>query len=272
MSVRTSRFAVLLLAALAEAYTTAAPEPSSFPSQALPNLSPPQMPNATQLSGKFFRTTITRNKEPLLAEAYFRDAEDNLIVQGPPLAVVIAQAYALLSYQIVDGPEWIYQSHLYDINATPPPTFIEADEAEMLQAMLVDRFALKTQPTMREVTMLSIVVDDSAPPFDFAAAETQPQTGNSLRRNVDGSFDVVLSMDSLGQNLKLDFEQPARNLTNVHGTYAFTVNQDELSRSPRGGVSVYMGALRHLGLKVETRTAPLEVLSITHIAQPHLDD
>src|SRR5688572_15733899 len=57
---------------------------------------------------RFFRTTITMHDKPLMAEVIFNDTEGNTIVQGAPLINVITRAYGLRTFQIVDGPDWIY--------------------------------------------------------------------------------------------------------------------------------------------------------------------
>lgn len=237
----------------------------------LPNLALDNIPNAAQLGSKFFRTAITRNSEPLLAEAYYEDTEGNLIVQGAPLATVIARVHGLQNYQVVDGPEWVYQSHLYDIKATPPPTFIESDETEMVRAMLADRFAFSAEPATKEVTMLALVVDAAATPFDFAAHAVEKRPGLGVRRVEQGRVDVTATLDSLALSLSKERQQPVRNLTGMNATYAFTLKEEDFPPPVNFQMPLNQMLLQQLGLKVETRTIPLEVLSITHIEHPQLD-
>jgi hypothetical protein len=74
----------------------------------------------------------------------FEDTADNLIVQGAPLVDVIARAYGVKPYQVVGAPDWVYEAHLYDIEAVPPPAaLIKADDAKMLRSLLADRFGLR---------------------------------------------------------------------------------------------------------------------------------
>ncbi|MES2606054.1 MAG: TIGR03435 family protein [Pseudomonadota bacterium] len=236
----------------------------------LPNLSL-DLPNAGQLGSKFFSTTITRNKEPLLAEAYYEDTQGNLIVQGASLATVIARAYDLQNYQVLDGPEWVYQPHLYDIKAAPPPTFIESEETEMVRAMLVDRFAFTAESKAKEVTMLVLVVDETATPFDFAAHAVEKRSGLSFRRVEQGQADVTATLDSLALSLSRERQQPVRNLTGMNATYAFTLKEEDFPPAVNFQMPLNQMLLQQLGLKVETRTIPLEVLAITHIEHPQLD-
>jgi hypothetical protein len=202
------------------------------------------------LGSRFFDVAISENSKPLLAEAYYHDTDGLLIVQGPPLATVIAKAYELESYQVVDGPEWIRTSHLYDIRATPPPASLTASsETAMLQTLLADRFKLTTQRAQREVTTLALVL---APTTDAAAKRSGYAVG----------------LDMLAERLSLYMGEPVRNLT---GSVALSALE------PGKGLALnmpfFLEAIREqMGLTVEPRTTMMEVLIVTGIERPLLND
>lgn len=222
------------------------------------------------LDNRFFSVTISKNDSPLLAPVTFRDTEDHFIVQGSPLIEVISRAYGLENFQIVDGPEWINTPYLYDIDAVPPPAFVEVSEAEMLQALLADRFHLDAHVATREMEAFVLELAGENTSMELVSEE-EANRGNFPRRLKSPAMMAIVwnfSMDSLAGFFSRQLGRPVLNLTGLRGTYATPVLRLD-STEPDIVVKVL---LEHSGLKLEMRPTDVEVLVISTIEQPVLDE
>jgi uncharacterized protein (TIGR03435 family) len=220
------------------------------------------------LGNNFFSVTITRNDTPLLTDSIFKDSQDHLIIKGTTLAAVIGRAYGLRDYQIVDGPDWVYESHLYDIEALPPPVFVAADEVRMLQNMLADRFALDAHMTTRDITLLTLVRDETAQVPEAASGVVFIEPPARHRRPGPGMSRLVGrgSMQLLATRLSHLLGEPVLDMTGMDGSYEFQLEVLD------GNADSYRIPLREqLGVKLELRAVPLEVMVLDRIARPALD-
>lgn len=243
----------------------------------------------SELGSRFARASITKNEKPLLMGTIFEDTVDNLIVLGAPLSAVIARAYDVQPHQVVDAPEWVYQDHLYDIEAVPPPAaLIEADETQMLQSLLSDRFGLRVYRGTRPVTQWVLAADLAAqrglalralPGEVVRYASRRPASvavGGPRARYVSLRLPVlpsagggtVMTTRALIGALASILREPVFDLTGssmVHLHDALAVRT--LAVDP----ALVTDVLKHSGLTLERRTVPTNVLVVTRVEHPTLD-
>ncbi len=248
------------------------------------------------LGNRFARATITENAKPLLMGTIFKDTADNLVVMGAPLIDVIARAHGMETYRIVDAPEWVRASHMYDIEAVPPPPeLVESNEAAMLRSLLADRFKLQTRHETREVTMLVLDVDvekqrDLA--VKAAALKEQPggvptvpppdANGDPARATavLRMGIPVFTNMQTILRGLARSHGEPVHDLSGTQGAYLMatailangTPTAGIVSLGVRqAGSSLEDASLEQAGLIVERRTVSLDVLVVADIEHPVLD-
>jgi uncharacterized protein (TIGR03435 family) len=225
--------------------------------------------DSSALGSRFFSVTITRNEKPLLAEVLFEDTADNLIVQGMPLAAVIGRAYGVQTYQVVDAPAWVYESHLYDIEAAPPPAaLVESDEMQMLQSLLADRFQLQVQHVMRDVSIF--VLDTGTEELKLEPGDKSIRMGMYSHASVGEPNRLWgnVSIDRLAVHLAQRFRLPVLNLTDL-GDDPYTIRVEGFDDSDPATLT---DVLRdQTGLVFERRTVPMEVLVVTAVDHPQLD-
>ena len=216
------------------------------------------------------------------------------------LKEIIGMAYELKGdSQLIGGPNWM-DSEFFDIEAKESEADIEAGKtlsmdqrrnqfSLMLQSMLADRFALKTAIETRELPVYALVVAkgglkmkqvqvDPLPP-----AGTPPPPGAHLPRlmTTDGrqwtatafpvsEFSHWLShFEEMGNRVVVDE-------TGVTGNYDFVLSG--VSMGPQMGekrdaseeppTSIFTALQDQLGLKLEPRKAPVEVLVIESAQLP----
>ena len=73
---------------------------------------------------------------------------------------LIPNAFNVMPFQVTGGPSWL-QSERFDIVARPPSDVAPARLPEMLQALLTDRFGMKSHRETREQPIYALVVAES---------------------------------------------------------------------------------------------------------------
>jgi uncharacterized protein (TIGR03435 family) len=229
--------------------------------------------NLPDLGGRFARTTITENNKPLLKGVIFKDTSDNLIVMGAPLVDVIARAYEVHPYQVIGGPEWVYQAHLYDIEAVPPPAkLVSSDDARMLQSLLADRFKLQIEPSPPEVEALVLDVDVERQRELFN--EMQKQREEFKRESPEGGimeFQMfILDPQTLSKSMAGRAGEPVTDQTGLsriylHDEQRLLLDLDALD------FEAAVALLKQSGVLIERRFVPRSRVVVTSIEHPRLD-
>jgi uncharacterized protein (TIGR03435 family) len=159
-----------------------------------------------------------------------------------------------------------------------------AEQQHMIQALLADRFKLKTHWETKEGDVYILVVAKGGP--KLGAAGSIPQSTDDLKmygdsplyeKNDGQGYDFVAhGCDMVGfvRLLKAQFGRPVIDKTGLTGKYDFVVKfkgnwdrdrpADDLDPTPP-----LDGALQEeLGLRVEPAKGPIRVLVINHIEKP----
>ena len=99
-----------------------------------------------------------------------------------PLRYVIEWAYNLKDFEIV-GPEWIKADERYDIVAKAEGP-VPADKIRlMVQALIVDRFQMKSHTEKKEISCYVLVPGKGAAKLKEAAPDGQPTISGSPTGN-----------------------------------------------------------------------------------------
>jgi uncharacterized protein (TIGR03435 family) len=195
-----------------------------------------------------------------------RLAATNVSLRG-----LIWRAYGVQDYQ-VEGPDWI-NSERFDISATLPEalpkgeTFAAAFEV-MMQKMLADRFKLIAHREQKVRPVYGLMVAKSGIKFKEAPAA---DCGSHSRNNSGTHFvGTCVSMEAFaaflakrGRDLPVDL--PVLDMTGLQGFYNLKLDWiREIADSP-SGVILPIALEEQLGLKLETRRAPIEILVVDSV-------
>lgn len=215
------------------------------------------------------------------------------------LKEMIGFAYGLKGDdQLVGGPNWM-DSEYFDIEAKESDKDIAADKtltmeqrrdhfALMIQALLADRFDLRTKSETRELPVYALVVANSGVKMKEVSVDplpppgTPPPPGAHLSRLIwDGKqvSATAIPMNQLANWLSHFDELDKRvvvDWTGLKGNYDFVLhgvsigsqfppNKDAPQDPP---VSIFTALPEQLGLKLESRRAPVEVLVVEHAQLP----
>jgi uncharacterized protein (TIGR03435 family) len=186
-----------------------------------------------------------------------------------PLKRYLMTAWGLKDYQ-VSTPDWMNDEH-YDLTATMPAGTPPHEVLLMLQTLLTNRFKLATHRETRELSVYALVVDKNGlklkPAEGFGTSVSSTPKGRSMRAN--------LSMKGFAGTLSSLMDRPVVDMTGVSGGFSINLDwaPDDMRSSPGGtegkaadgivGPTIYT-ALHDVGLKLESRKAPVEILVVDH--------
>jgi uncharacterized protein (TIGR03435 family) len=182
------------------------------------------------------------------------------------LKKLIWESHQIKEYQVT-GPDWI-ATELYNVDATMPPGTSGDQVLIMVQNLLKDRFQLALHSESKEMPVYALVVAKSGVKMqsaEFGRGGTYVSPGKMVSK---GAF-----MRNIVENLSRQLDLPVIDMTGLKGNYDFTLEwQPEVRGEPRGGAvpeaangpSIFTAVQEQLGLKLEPRKAPIEVLVVDH--------
>ncbi len=185
-----------------------------------------------------------------------------LTMRKASLGFCIHWAYDVRRDQIV-GPDWLNREN-YDIVAKAAGPSTEHQLRVMLQALLAERFKLTIHRETKTLPVYEMVVAKAGPKL----IESKSESGNV--RTGRGSYEIphttlpefALRLQELGA-----VDYPVVDRTGIPGTFDITLNFVDGYR-PRAdaipGASTFTILEEQLGLKLELRKVPTEVLVIEH--------
>jgi uncharacterized protein (TIGR03435 family) len=181
----------------------------------------------------------------------------------------IQMAYGLPDYQ-VDGPDWL-RTERFDLAAKFPEElpkdrvkYREGLQA-MLQKMLQDRFHLTVHREQRAMAVYGLVVDKKGIKFPEV-----PDTGSNSNSNNNHYEGSGVSMATFATVLSRRMDLPVIDMTGLKAVYKFKLDWvpdakgDAASDAP-AGPNLPEALQDQLGLKLEHRKAPIEVLVVDRI-------
>jgi uncharacterized protein (TIGR03435 family) len=196
-------------------------------------------------------------------------------------------AYQVKTEQIIGGPSWVDKEH-YDLNAeTDKPRTIE-DLHIMLQNFLTGKFKLQFHFEKRDMQAYVLTADKGGPknlitrgrtPGADYIADYEPAPAFHQKWKFH-----CASIDFFTWRLAAWFDRPILNQTGLEGCYdfEFSYTQDLPAGVQDGqmfngaavdasGPDVYRALQSELGLKMEAKRAPVEVMVIDHAERPSED-
>jgi uncharacterized protein (TIGR03435 family) len=176
---------------------------------------------------------------------------------------LIQQAYEVEYYQVVGGPAWA-QSEFYDVEAKAGTDSNAHRIRAMLQALLADRFHLKLHRETRTMAGYVLSVDKGGPKLPPAKTGVPPDSQGVVQVG-GGVWARGATMKHVALALTLELEQPVLDQTKIEGNYDFRLRFDKGDDGVLGSVFT---ALHDVGLRLEARKLPIEVLVIDSADRP----
>jgi bla regulator protein blaR1 len=211
------------------------------------------------------------------------------------LGSIIRFAYGLREFQTVGGPGWL-DTDRFDIQARGPQDGVESEAPRRLQSLLAERFALKVHRETRDHPVYALVLARANGSLGPRLRQSQvPSTsglgnGQCTPPGPPGPFNMRLCGVTMAQFVDRYLPMyTGRNVidrTGLVGGYDLVIHFEIKpipGAGPGGGfptplqaaepaatdaVAIFTALEEQLGLKLEPRTGPTEVLVIDHVERP----
>ncbi len=209
-------------------------------------------------------------------------------VNYPPLTFkdLVQRAYSVKDYQVA-GPDWI-STERYSIVAKLPEGGTTDQIPQMLQSLLASRFLMKLHREQRSIPIYALQVGKDGTKLkegDDSALKSLAQTNERLARamNQPGVEAFMMTtaagriaaknatMARLTDLLSRQLDRPVIDETQLTGSYSFILdwlpdgapNPTETA-DDRIGLPLPAALQSQLGLRLEKRNAPADILVIDH--------
>jgi uncharacterized protein (TIGR03435 family) len=185
-----------------------------------------------------------------------------LTIEAAELRQIVGLAYAIQRVRVLAGPGWA-DADQFDIAAKAESGEATRDEIRgMLQTLLAERFKLVVHRETKEIPVYALVLAKGGSKLKVAApggksALTDTLGPNGERRTVMAASPLRGLVNMLANTLG----NPVVDKTGLDGTYDYTIEW------PDAGTSL-SASLDQLGLKLEAKKEPVEVLVIDRAERP----
>ncbi len=200
------------------------------------------------------------------------------------LKQLITKAYGVKDYQ-VSGPSWI-DTERYNVTATMPEKTPKETVELMLQNLLAERFQLKLHRETKEAPVYALIVAKGGPKLkksEVAAALAGGGPGRGIRMGPGKLEGNGMDMGFFTDVLSTLVGRPVLDMTELKDAYDCTLEfapdatlsmpmmKMSMARpegAPEGaaqessGPSIFTAVQEQLGLKLESRKAPLDLLVV----------
>lgn len=214
---------------------------------------------------------------------------DRVLLRDWSLFDLIAVAYSVRASQI-SGPAWLSDKS-FDIEARVPDGTPSGELNAMLQSLLEERFALGLHRITRTKQGYAITMGKGGPKLTPAAPPSNPsrklnekeqesqltQAMTAMQERIESSINdkkselgltirswPSITLDELAQRLERYTDAPVVDGTGLTGKYSVTI---EISQNPDSSGNTIFDAVEQLGLKLEPRKVPIDILVVDQINQ-----
>lgn len=212
---------------------------------------------------------------------YSAPTSGNFRAVNVPIKALLQVAYALPETQIAGIPGEV-GSAMFDLEGKVDSTFdapfalLKEEERrekkrQMLQAVLKERFKLACHTETREMPVYELVAAKSGPKLEPAHGKGLTINGNYGKLSIQGA-----TMDGLARELAKTVGRPVFDKTGIGGQFDVTLRWTpdqgpaKLNGSPIPDPppDIFTAIVDQLGLKLEPRKGPVDVLVIDHLEMP----
>jgi uncharacterized protein (TIGR03435 family) len=181
---------------------------------------------------------------------------------------LVRDAYKVELYQS-NAPDW-FGSECFDLAAKLPEGASREQVPVMLQVLLAERFRMKVHKEVRQDRVYALVVARNGP----RPKESKGHRPQGVELHADGHMEFTsATLASFCSAMSVLMDRPVVDMTEIKGNFDITLNvsRDDLAglKFPGDGAGTesvaennasasVFAAMRELGLKLESRNAPMQ--------------
>jgi uncharacterized protein (TIGR03435 family) len=248
------------------------------------NPSRAQSQDAVVAAHSYAAVSIKPDKSGLQERTIHLDPGE-LKVTNETLQMLIRHAYQVEADQIHGGPDWL-NSERFDIRAKVDKSVVEnlqslapeqadLEQRRMMQVFLADRFKLAAHRDTRSVPTYDLVLAENGPrlqasmPGDAAQRRViEVANGHITGREVPIATLASLLSDQLGHTVVDETGLTSHYDVTLQWPASADGQQGSDVSSESSNAAIASALEEQLGLKLEPRQAPVEILVIDHVEKP----
>lgn len=202
---------------------------------------------------------------------------------------LVSRAFDLARYEL-SAPDWM-ESARFDMSAKIPEGTTKEQFRLMIQNFLAERFKLTYHREKKEVSAYSLVVAKNGPKFKESVPIPPPEDSDRpaakpspMKRGEDGypvlpagrdSTMAIMNgyasqrfgdatMEHLAMHLGFQLHAPVADATGLKGKYDFSLRWITDRMPEDAGPNLFRAVQEQLGLKLEPKKTPIDVLVVDH--------
>jgi uncharacterized protein (TIGR03435 family) len=224
-----------------------------------------------------FEVASLKPGQPILGDKIYTNlgsvSHGTLTLTNTSLADCLRYAFGLTSNDQLSGPDWIKSKVVrFDIVAKAPPDTPLGQIRLMLQTLLTDRFLLALHREQKELSYVALMIGKKGPKLQEAIPDSDASGNKFLIGQIVSNH---ISTMTLATVLSRFTGQTILDMTRLTGEYDLKLNwtpETALGRGADAGVSMdadtgptlFAAVEQQLGLKLEVRKGPVEIIVIDH--------
>jgi uncharacterized protein (TIGR03435 family) len=202
------------------------------------------------------------------------------------LRLMIVMAWDIRDFQVSGGPAWI-DTDRFDILAKPESELPDTSQGSallrrMIQTLAADRFGLVYHREQRQMPVYALIVGKNGPKLRVSATPGEQTTMMGGRGKLEGKNAKPADLARL---LSGTLGRTVLDQTDLADSYDFNLEwapdvgegpgfkgarKDSLPEAPQAadGPSIFTAIQEQLGLKLESRKGPVEILVVDRAEKP----
>ncbi len=176
---------------------------------------------------------------------------------------LVKYAFELVSNDQLTGPGWINETR-FDILAQTSPLTPPAGLHAMMRALLAERFKLEVRREQKVLPHLALVLGKDGTKLRAVELKVDPIVGTQVRGKINHPQMPTSGLVSLLSRFE---RQTIVDQTGLAGIYEIKLEWAPDTATDSDRPSLYAAVQEQLGLKLESRRSPLEVIVITQASK-----
>jgi uncharacterized protein (TIGR03435 family) len=201
--------------------------------------------------------------------------------QGLPMRMLLAAAFDVKDYQI-SGPDWL-DSERFDVMAKIPEGVKREQVPAMLQALLAERFKMTFRREKKEMGVYALIVGKNG--IKAKAVDGSAKGVGQIMMIGRGHVESKVTLSGFADFLSRWVDRPVLDMTETKGNFDIKLDwtpepgQGVMRGLPVGpprtdggegggdsnGPSIFTALQEQLGLRLESRKAPVDIVMLDHI-------
>jgi len=192
---------------------------------------------------------------------------------------LIKFAYGVESYQLDHSPDWA-RGAFYDVQAKAGYVATKLQIRAMTRTLLAERFHLKLHRETRTMSCYVLSVDKNGSKLPPPKTDMPADSVGPIQMGGGEIWSRGSTIENLARSLGLEVAAPVLDQTGILGNYEYKLRYDPANHDPADqsdgaprasatpiAPSIF-AALRELGLRLEPRKMPIEVLVVDSAERP----